>query len=102
MFPSIYATSSDGSTAPDLVIFREFAATVYPRSKNAFTRPAPMPCEPPVTIAVFRSPLMVAYRKRLVTSEIRVQHDAVTSLARGCHRLRELRKCPDRLPERCP
>ena len=32
-----------------------------PRSTNRFTIPAPIPCEAPVTMAVFRGPLMVVY-----------------------------------------
>jgi hypothetical protein len=45
----------------DWVIFREFATTLKPRSTNRFTIPAPIPCEAPVTMAVFRGPLMVVY-----------------------------------------
>jgi len=58
-------------------------------STNRFTIPAPIPWEAPVTMAVFRGPLMVAYLENVLSveirwssgSEIRVQHDAVTGLA---------------------
>src|SRR5260221_5443958 len=61
MWPSTRATWSDAATSVDWVIFRELATTLKPRSTNAFTIPAPIPCEAPVTMAVFRWPLMVAY-----------------------------------------
>jgi DDE family transposase len=44
-------------------IFRELATTLKPRSTNAFTIPAPIPCEAPVTMAVFRGPLMAVARR---------------------------------------
>src|SRR5713101_4697279 len=37
----------------DFLILREFATTLYPRSRNDWTTPAPMPCEAPVTMTVF-------------------------------------------------
>src|SRR5580692_3423841 len=37
----------------DLLMLREFATTLYPRSRNDWTTPAPIPCEAPVTITVF-------------------------------------------------
>src|SRR5882724_3313038 len=37
----------------DLLMLREFATTLYPRSRNDWTTPAPMPCEAPVTRTVF-------------------------------------------------
>ena len=73
----------------DWVTFRELATTLKPRSTNAFTIPAPIPCEAPVTMAVFRGSLMVVYLENVLSlenfdgqrSEIRIQHDAVTGLA---------------------
>jgi len=59
-------------------------------STNHFTIPAPIPWEAPVTMAVFRGPLMVAYLENVLPLEtirepggleIRIQHDAVTGLA---------------------
>ena len=52
--------------------------------------PAPIPCEAPVTMAVFCASLMVAYLEHILSletirwssgSEIRIQHDAVPGLA---------------------
>ena len=60
MWPSTRATWSEAATSVDWVIFRELATTLKPRSRNPFTIPAPIPCEAPVTMAVFRGPLMVA------------------------------------------
>src|ERR1700756_2401984 len=37
----------------DFLMLREFATTWYPRSRNDWTTPAPMPCEAPVTMTVF-------------------------------------------------
>src|SRR5580704_17117036 len=37
----------------DFLMLREFATILYPRSRNDWTTPAPMPCEAPVTITVF-------------------------------------------------
>src|SRR5712671_1613600 len=59
MWPSTRATLSEAATSVDWVIFREFATTLKLRSTNAFTIPAPIPCEAPVTIAVFCESLMV-------------------------------------------
>src|SRR5580692_6165630 len=39
--------------ASDFLMLREFATTLYPRSRNDRTTPAPMPCEAPVTMTVF-------------------------------------------------
>jgi hypothetical protein len=44
---------SEAETSADCVAFRDVATTLYPRSTNAFTTPAPIPCEAPVTMAVF-------------------------------------------------
>src|SRR4051795_9157268 len=57
MSPSTSATWSEAATSADVVTFREFATTLNPRSTNAFTTPAPMPCEAPVTRATLRSVL---------------------------------------------
>src|SRR5262245_39901825 len=59
MCPSTRATWLEAATSVDWVIFRELATTLKPRSANAFTIPAPIPCEPPVTMAVFGELLMV-------------------------------------------
>src|SRR5215468_10715025 len=61
MWPSTSATWLDAATSVDWVIFRELATTLKPRSTNAFTIPAPIPCEAPVTMAVFGGPLMFVY-----------------------------------------
>src|SRR5689334_10931229 len=61
MSPSTRATRSEAATSVDWVTFRELATTLNPRSTKAFTTPAPMPCEAPVTMAVFRWLLMVGY-----------------------------------------
>src|SRR5262245_28716035 len=82
MSPSTRATWSDAATSVDSDTFRELATTLNPRSTNAFTIPAPIPCEAPVTMAVFRWWSM-GYLDIVLSraSEIRVQHDAVTGLA---------------------
>src|ERR1700730_6147119 len=61
MWPSTRATRSEAATSVDWVTFRELATTLNPRSTNPFTIPAPIPCEAPVTMAVFRWLLMFAY-----------------------------------------
>src|SRR5262245_52403275 len=61
MWPSTSATRSEAVTSVDWVTFRELATTLKPRSTNAFTIPAPIPCDAPVTRAVFRWLLMVGY-----------------------------------------
>src|ERR1700738_1991578 len=67
MWPSTRATRSEAATSDDWVTFRELATTLKPRSTNAFTIPAPIPCEAPVTIAVVRELLMFGYlQKRLL------------------------------------
>src|SRR6516162_7396812 len=86
MSPSTRATWSEAATSVDWVTFRELATTLKPRSTKAFTTPAPMPCEAPVTIAVFRVLFMAVYLepvsgRRSGGSEVRVQHDAVADLA---------------------
>src|SRR5438270_12986018 len=59
MWPSTRATRLEAATSVDWVTFRELATTLKPRSTNAFTIPAPIPCEAPVTMAVFGGLLMV-------------------------------------------
>src|SRR5207245_9469317 len=83
MWPSTRATWSEAATSVDWVTFRELATTLKPRSTNALTSPAPIPCDAPVTMAVFRWLLMVVYLVDVLSdrSEIRVQHDAVARLA---------------------
>jgi hypothetical protein len=53
MSPSTSATLASAGNGFALVMFREFATTLYPRFRNASTSPAPIPREAPVTIAVF-------------------------------------------------
>src|SRR5215813_5893053 len=98
MWPSTRATCLEAATSVDWVIFLEVATTLKPRSTNSFTIPAPIPCDAPVTMAVFPVLLMIVYletdfsqvekipSRYLVRgwssgSEIRVQHDTVTRLA---------------------
>src|SRR5439155_20120673 len=47
---------------------------MYSSTNNYFTRTTTITCEPHVTMVIIRTPLMFAYRKCLVTSEILVQH----------------------------
>src|SRR5437879_13824500 len=61
MWPSTRAMRSEAATSADWVTFRELATTLKPRSTNALTIPAPIPCDAPVTMAVFRGPLMIVY-----------------------------------------
>src|SRR5580765_7983734 len=66
MWPSTRATWLEAATSVDWVIFRELATTLKPRSTSPFTIPAPIPCEAPVTIAVFSEPLMVVHLSLLM------------------------------------
>src|SRR5262245_50492080 len=52
MSPSTSATFAAAANGFSLVMFREFATTLYPRSRNASTSPAPIPREAPVIIVV--------------------------------------------------
>src|SRR5437879_5047412 len=67
MWPSTRAMRSEAATSVDWVTFRELATTLKPRSTNAFTIPAPIPCDAPVTIAVFCRPLMVVYLENVLS-----------------------------------
>ena len=49
-------------TSVDWVTFRDVATTLNPRSTNAFTMPAPIPWDAPVTMAVFRWPVTGSLR----------------------------------------
>ena len=51
----------------DWVTVRELATTLKPRSTNPFTIPVPIPCEAPVTMAVFDGPFMVAYLENVLS-----------------------------------
>src|SRR5881227_3396070 len=64
MLPFTSATWLEAATSVDWVTFREVARTLQPRSTNPLTIPAPIPCEAPVTMAVFRGPLMLVYLER--------------------------------------
>src|SRR2546430_8807245 len=83
MWPFISATWLEAAISVDWVIFRELATTLKPRSTNLFTIPAPIPCEAPVTMAVFRGALMVICLENVLRleksmvkrSEIHIQHD---------------------------
>src|SRR5947207_12267976 len=62
-------TTVEAATSVDWVTFRELATTLKPRSTNPFTIPAPIPCEAPVTMAVFGEPLMVVYLANVFSLE---------------------------------
>ena len=64
MSPSTRATWLEAPTSVDWVIFRALATTLKSRSTNPFAIPAPIPCDAPVTMAVFRGPFMVVYLKK--------------------------------------
>src|SRR6476646_6836956 len=66
MSPSTRATRSEAATSADRVTVRDVATTLNPRSTNALTTPAPIPCEAPVTTAVFRALLMVDSPEKVV------------------------------------
>jgi hypothetical protein len=59
----------EATTSVDWVTFRELATTLKPRSTNPFTIPAPIPCEAPVTMAVFRGSLMIVYLQNVLSLE---------------------------------
>src|SRR5213592_3224771 len=72
MWPSTKATWSEAATSVDWVAFRELATTLKPRSTNPFTIPAPIPCDAPVTMAVFGRPLMVVYLEKYLITDGRL------------------------------
>jgi hypothetical protein len=59
MWASARATCLEAAISVDWVIFRELATTLKPRSTKAFTIPAPIPYEAPVTMVVFGGRLML-------------------------------------------
>src|SRR4051812_36174984 len=84
MFPSTRATWSEDATSVDWVTFRELATTLKPRSTSAFTMPAPMPCEAPVTMAVFRVLLMVLSLEDVLSLVVAGGVSASTPATSGC------------------
>src|SRR5205807_3354675 len=107
MWPSTRATSLEAPTSVDWVTFRELATTLNPRSTNAFTIPAPIPCDAPVTMAVFRWPLMVAYLENVWSLEnsqftgIRIENGSAQE--RHARKQAALGQATDELdsPDRC-
>src|SRR5207253_7207613 len=69
MWPSTRATWSVAAISVDWVTFRELATTLNPRSTNPFTIPAPIPCEAPVTMAVFPGLFMAVYLENVLFLE---------------------------------
>src|SRR5438128_4773430 len=67
MWPSTRATWSVAATCVDWVTFRELATTLNPRSTTPLTIPAPIPCEAPVTMAVFGESLMIVYLENVLS-----------------------------------
>src|SRR6202521_5745004 len=97
MSPSTRATWSEAATSVDWVTFRELATTLNPRSTNPFTIPAPIPCEAPVTMAVFRWLLMVVSLENVLSLEkidgqldqrIHASHFWNNPLTKGVRRVR--------------
>src|SRR4029077_2169518 len=83
MWPSTRATWSEAATSVDWVIFRELATTLKPRSTNPFTIPAPIPCEAPVTMAVFRGSPMVGYLDNVLSLADRRSASSTTRVKVG-------------------
>src|SRR5499427_8671053 len=69
MWPSTSATWLEAATSVDWVTCRELATTLKPRSTNPCTMPAPIPCEAPVTMAVFGGLLIVVYLEKVLSLE---------------------------------
>jgi hypothetical protein len=57
----------EAATSVDWVTFRELAMTLKPRLTNSFAIPAPISCEAPVTMAVFRGALMAVYLENVMS-----------------------------------
>src|SRR5689334_18738572 len=77
MSPSTSATFGAPANGFALVMFREFATTLYPRFRNASTRPAPIPRDAPVIIAVL--PVFAICELRLLISAHALQSAALFS-----------------------
>src|SRR5260370_26264594 len=87
MSPSTRATRSEDETSVDWVTRRELATPTKPCTTNRLTIPAPIPCEAPVTMAVFRGPLMVGYLENVLSPNDRAQirwHEPEASARLGC------------------
>src|SRR4029450_6483105 len=69
MWAPTRATWLEAAISVDWVTFRELATTLKPRSTNAFTIPAPIPCEAPLTMAVFDGRLMGVYLENVLGLE---------------------------------
>src|SRR5260370_3955041 len=81
MSPSTGATFAAAWNGFALVMFREFATTLYPRFRNASTRPAPIPREAPVTIAVFAAFAICSHPLASISYELQ---NLAFSLLRVC------------------
>src|SRR6478735_4391427 len=97
MFPSTKATWSEAATSVDLLMLRELATTLKPRSTNAFTIPAPIPCEAPVTMAVFDWLFMVCSPKGL-GADIMVECYGLERRNRVDALSTHLQRCGSRVP----
>src|SRR6266852_326652 len=84
MWPSSRATWLEAATSVDWVIFRELATTLKPRSTKACTIPAPIPCDAPVTMAVFRWPFIVVYLEKRLVTKFMVLHPISTDRRHPC------------------
>src|SRR5437868_6888673 len=69
MLPSTSAMRSEAAISADWVTFRELATTLQPRSTNALTSPAPMPCDAPVTRTVLGGLLIVGHLEKGLSLE---------------------------------
>src|SRR6266478_6294609 len=84
MWPSTRATRSEAATSLDWVTFLELATTLKPRSRKPLTIPAPIPCDAPVTMAVFRWPFMVVYLEKRLVTKFMVLHPISTDRRHPC------------------
>src|SRR5262249_51591311 len=83
--PSTTATFAPAANGFSFVMFREFATTLYRRSRNASTSPAPIPREALVIIAVL--PVLPICKLRLSISPHELQNAAATLFSKneyGC------------------